>query len=203
VVVQATVPRLKPVGFAVAGGRSRRMQRDKALLPWGATDLLGHALARLCRVTSATRILSGPESRYADRGVEVIVDPAPGLGPLGGLLAALESVANHDVLLLGVDMPLVPPELLAHLVGLPGGADAVVPLSARGPEPLCAVYGPACLAPVRRAVEEGRLKMTAFWPDVTVREVGPGALAAFGDPESLFLNVNGSEDYDRARRLSR
>ena len=202
-VVQATIPGLKPVGFAVAGGRSQRMQRDKALLPWGATDLLGHTLDRLRKVAAQTRILSGPESRYADRGVEVIVDPAPGLGPLGGLLAALESASSHTALLLGVDLPLVPTTLLAHLVELSAHADAVVPVSCGGPEPLCAVYGPGCLAPVRRAVEEGRLKMTAFWPDVTVREVGPAALAAFGDPDALFLNVNGPEDYDRARRRAR
>lgn len=194
---------MKPVAFAVAGGRSQRMKVDKALLPWGATDLLGHTLDRLGRVASATRILSGPESRYANRGVPVIVDPAPGLGPLGGLLAALESASSQAVLLLGVDLPLVPPDLLAHLVGLSAHADAVVPLSPGGPEPLCAVYGPACLAPARRAVKEGRLKMTAFWPDVTVREVGPAALRAFGDPDALFLNVNEPEDYDRARRLVR
>ena len=39
------------VGFVVAGGRSLRRGRDKALLSWGETDLLGRALARLRQVT--------------------------------------------------------------------------------------------------------------------------------------------------------
>jgi hypothetical protein len=43
--------------------------------------------------------------------------------------------------------------------------------------------------------------MTAFWPDVRVREVGPGEVAAFGDPDLLFLNVNAPEDYERALAL--
>jgi len=190
---------VKPVGFAVAGGRSRRMGRDKALLRWGSTDLLGHALDRLRSVADEARILSGADRRYADRGVPVHVDPAPDLGPLGGLLAALRET-ERPVLLLGVDLPLVPVELLAHLVSLSGGADAVVPVSARGPEPLCAVYGPVCREPIERAVREGRLKMTAFWPDVRVREVLPADLAAFGDPEAFFLNVNDPADYEQARR---
>jgi molybdopterin-guanine dinucleotide biosynthesis protein A len=193
---------VKPVGFAVAGGRSRRMGRDKALLPWGSTDLLDHALDRLRAVTAETRILSGVERRYADRGVPVCLDPAPDLGPLGGLLAALEAAPARDVLLLGLDLPLVPVELLTHLVSLSPGKDAVVPLSSRGPEPLCALYCPRCLDPVRRAVEAGRLKMTAFWPEVTVREVGRSELRAFGDPEVVFLNVNEPADYDRARRIA-
>jgi len=46
----------------------------------------------------------------------------------------------------------------------------------------------------------GRLKMTSFWPDVRVREVVPAELAAFGDPDVLFLNVNDPADYERARR---
>ena len=60
---------MSTVGFAVAGGRSQRMGRDKALLPWADTDLLGHALARLGRMADEVRILPGPERRYTDRGV--------------------------------------------------------------------------------------------------------------------------------------
>jgi molybdopterin-guanine dinucleotide biosynthesis protein A len=187
------------VGFAVAGGRSQRMGRDKALLPWGDTDLLGHALARLRSVTDDTRILVGAEPRHTERGFPVEVDAAPDLGPLAGLLAALES-APKGALLLGVDLPLIPSTLLAHLATLchEGDADAIVPVSRRGPEPLCAAYGPRCLEPVRQHVANRDLKMTSFWPDLRVREIGPDELAAFGDPDELFLNVNTPDDYERA-----
>jgi molybdopterin-guanine dinucleotide biosynthesis protein A len=178
------------------------MGRDKALLPWGDTDLLGHALARLRTVTDDVRILSGAELCYSDRGVSVEVDPAPDLGPLGGLLAALDAAAGGDVLLLGVDLPLIPPALLTRLIELAPGFDAVVPVSARGPEPLCAFYRAACREPVRRRVASGDLRMTAFWPDVRVREVGADTLAGIGEPDELFLNVNAPDDYERARKLS-
>ena len=57
------------------------------------------------------------------------------------------------------------------------------------------------LEPVRRRIAAGDLKMTVFWPDVRVREVGSDELAPFGDPAELFLNVNAPEDYERARAL--
>ena len=193
---------MSTVGFAVAGGRSRRMGQDKALLPWGDSDLLGHALARLSGVVDEVGILPGTEHRYPDRGVVEHLDTAPDQGPLAGLLAALEGASGRAVLLLGVDLPLVPSRLVERLVALNGSADAVVPVSPRGPEPLCALYGATCLEPVRRRVAAGDLTMTAFWPDVRVREVGPEELAVFGDPGELFLNVNAPEDYDRARALN-
>jgi molybdopterin-guanine dinucleotide biosynthesis protein A len=177
------------------------MGQDKALLPWGDTDLLGHALARLSGVVDEVGILPGAERRYADRGVAEHLDAAPGHGPLAGLLAALEGASGRAVLLLGVDLPLVPSRLLERLVALKGSADAVVPVSPRGPEPLCALYGAACLDPVRQRVAAGDLKMTAFWPDVRVRELGSEDLAPYGGPAELFLNVNAPEDYDRALEL--
>jgi molybdenum cofactor guanylyltransferase len=182
------------VGFAVAGGRSLRMGRDKSLLPWETTDLLGHALARLRRACGDVRILCGPEPRYEGRGVSVLTDLVPGAGPLAGVLTGLTSAAGRPGLFLAVDLPLVPAALLARLVALADGFDAVVPVSPRGPEPLCAVYGPACLEPIRRRVTAGELKMTAFWPDVRVREVAPSALADFGDPAALFRNLNTPAD---------
>lgn len=184
-------------GFVVAGGRSSRMGRDKALLPWEGGTLLDHAIARLRAVSSDVTILCGPEPRYEGHGVPVAVDLVSEAGSMGGLLTGLARAQGRPGLFLAVDVPGVGVDLLAHLARLCGETDAVVPVSARGPEPLCAVYGPACLGPVERAVARGALKMTSFWPEVRVREVGAAELAAFGDPTEVFRNVNTPADYDR------
>jgi molybdopterin-guanine dinucleotide biosynthesis protein A len=182
------------VGFVVAGGRSHRMGRDKALLPWGETDLLGHAIARLRKVAGDVRILCGPVSRYAERGVPVVTDVAPHAGPLGGVLSGLAAAGGRPGLFLAVDLPHVPASLLARLVELAEGGDGAAAVSPRGPEPLCAVYGPACLEPMRRRMAAGELKMTAFWPDVRMRRLSPADLAGHGNPEEIFRNLNGPAD---------
>ena len=200
------------VGFAVAGGQSRRMGSDKALLPWSASDLLDHALVRLRAVTPDVRILSGPELRYPDRGVPVLRDLVPDAGSLGGVLAGLEALAQRGAgggagggaasdagLFLGIDLPFVTVSLLARLAALAEGFDAVVPVSPGGPEPLAALYRPACLPPIRRRMAEGRFEMTAFWPEVRVRTVEGDELRALGDPMRLFRNLNTRADYEHAR----
>ena len=182
------------VGFVVAGGRSHRMGRDKALLPWGETDLLDHALARLRGVTNDVRILCGPSPRYEGRGAPVVVDRLAEAGPIAGIAAGLEACGSRPGLFLAVDLPLVPIPLLAHLAERGGSWEAVVPVSPRGPEPLCAAYAPSCLEPIRRRVAAGEMRMTSFWPEVRVLELGPLELQAFGDPEGFFRNLNTPAD---------
>jgi molybdopterin-guanine dinucleotide biosynthesis protein A len=176
------------------------MGSDKALLPWGEATLLDHALARLRKLSDDVRILCGPEPRYQDRGAPVVTDAEPPTGSLIGVLSGLRVLERPLGLFLAVDLPNVPVELLRHLATLTAEAEVVVPEGARGPEPLCAVYGRDCLEPVRRAVARGDLKMTSFWPEVRVRRVAALELGRFGDPERMFLNLNSSEDYARATR---
>jgi molybdopterin-guanine dinucleotide biosynthesis protein A len=182
-------------GFALAGGASRRMGRDKALLPFGHGTLLDHTLDRLRAVCRDVRILSGRELRYEDRGVRVETDL--GIGPLGAILAGLERSPHGRGVFLAVDLPSVPSALLARLLGELPGHDAVVPLSEKGPEPLCAVYGEACRQPIRRRIEAGERKATAFFADVRVRLVSPAELSEFGEPRHLFRNLNTPEELGR------
>jgi molybdopterin-guanine dinucleotide biosynthesis protein A len=174
------------------------MGRDKALLPWGAATLLDHALDRLRAVSPDVRILSGPEPRYGERGLPVVLDALAGAGPLAGVYAGLASAPGRAGVFLAVDLPFVPPALLSRLLELARDFDAVVPVTADGAHPLCAVYGPGCLEPIRRRLAAGERKMTCFWPDVRVRQPGPAEIAAFGDPTALLRNVNAPEDYDAA-----
>jgi molybdopterin-guanine dinucleotide biosynthesis protein A len=183
-------------GFVVAGGRSERMGRDKALLPWGEGTLLDHALARLREVCRDVRILSGAEPRYAGRGAVVHVDAVRHAGPLGGIHAGLLHLTAPLALFLAVDVPFVPPAVLAALLATAEaeGSDAVVPVVGGHPEPLCAVYRRTCLKAVRERLEAGERKMTSFWPDVRVRTVAEEEIAAFGDPREMFRNLNSPED---------
>jgi molybdopterin-guanine dinucleotide biosynthesis protein A len=173
------------------------MGQDKALLPWGASSLLDHAIARLREVASEVWLLTGEAPRYQDRGLPVVLDALPGAGPAAGLLAALERA--DAVLLLAVDVPAVPVELLHWLGEGLASADAVVPRSPAGPEPLCAAYAASCAGPLRKRLLAGDRRMTSFWPEVRVLEPGALALARFGDPERIFANLNEPADLVRAR----
>jgi molybdopterin-guanine dinucleotide biosynthesis protein A len=138
----------------LAGGASRRMGRDKATMPVDGVELAAIVLAAAARVASPV-VLVAPEGHPARRlAARVVADP--GHGPLAALAAALDALDAAHVLVLAGDHPGLRTELLAHLIGLAPGAEAVA--CRRGPrlEPLVAVYRRApALAAARRALTGG------------------------------------------------
>jgi len=186
----------------LAGGRATRFGgADKASLVVGGLRIVERQLAAIGAVTDDVRIVANDAARYAALGVRVVPDLIAGVGPLGGLYTALVDARHDRVLVLACDLPFVPAALLERLAMESGTAqqvDAVVPRTARGLEPLCAVYWKACAGRAQAQIARGDLRMTALLADLHVRELGRDVLAPY-DGEALFENVNTPHDYARAR----
>src|SRR5450631_3928259 len=105
---------LSTEGFVLAGGRSRRMGRDKALLEWCGIPLIERAVRSLRSVTSTVRIVGDREdlARFAP----VVADTFPASGPLGGIHAALAASSRDWNLFLPVDLPLLPAGFLEWML---------------------------------------------------------------------------------------
>jgi molybdenum cofactor guanylyltransferase len=108
------------VGVILAGGRSRRMERDKALLQWQGRTLLDHAIARFQEAGCARAIVSGDRPEYNG-----VLDTYPDSGPLGGLHAAALACPGRRLVVMAVDMPRLPAEWLRLLAQHDGSIDAV------------------------------------------------------------------------------
>lgn len=107
---------MRLLGAVLAGGRSSRFGSDKALAVWDGRTLLDHAVASLAPHVE-TVVICG---RQVENGVGLADRPAPDMGPLGGLNAALHHAAEAGfdaVLTTGCDMPVYPEELAEALVG--------------------------------------------------------------------------------------
>ena len=134
----------------------------------------------------------------SDPRVRAVPDLVPGCGPLGGLHTALTEAPTDVVVVVACDMPFVSGPLLAHMASLTTDADAVVAVTDRGYEPLCAAYTKVCLGPIARRLAEGHLKMTDFLADVRLSAIPGADLDRFGGHRRVFANVNTPTDYDAA-----
>ncbi len=188
----------------LAGGRARRLGgQDKRALRVGRTTILERQLAALDGLVDRVFVVGGDPSAAGGARPEVVPDRLPDAGALGGLYTALCEAAGPHVLVVACDLPFVTPPLLARLISLAGDeCDAVVPRSADGPQPLCAVYARRLAGDVRRRIESGRLKVQDLFETIRVREVGPAEVATFDPDGRLFFNVNTPDDLARAGRLS-
>lgn len=153
---------MKVAGFVLAGGRSVRMGRDKALLPFAGVTLIEHVAAQMREAAGSVTIVGHPE-RYRSLGLPAIEEDFAGCGPLSGIEAALRSANGGWAAIAACDMPGVTASWLRDLVSsaIEGGVQAAVTLSAAGrPEPLCAVYHSSLQAEARKALENGEF---AVW----------------------------------------
>jgi molybdenum cofactor guanylyltransferase len=193
-------------GFILAGGRSSRMGRDKAMLEIDgvtmierAIDLLRSLDVETCIVGSSTEFPPHPDAR-------VIPDVWPGAGPLGGIATALKHSSKDWNLVVACDIPYLTREWLEFLMRRAGAssAPAVVPRNERGAEPMCAVYHKRAEAAIRAALENGTRKVMDGLAMLKIEYIEPEEWKAFDSEGFLFKNMNTPADYQEAKaRLGR
>jgi molybdopterin-guanine dinucleotide biosynthesis protein A len=176
-------------GFVLVGGRSLRMGRDKALLSLNGSTLIQHIASQVLQSAGSATLVGSPE-RYEGLGYPAIADRMQGRGPLGGVYTAL-SVSQMDWnLIVACDMPAVTADFFKDLLSAAEatGADCLVPETAAGLEPLCAVYHRRCRDAAHRALTCNILKMHDFVSTLRAQKW------PVPDPSRL-LNANTPEEW--------
>lgn len=187
--------------IVLCGGRSSRMGRDKAALPFGPETLLTRVV-RLVQAVADDVVVVGHTAESMPDGVRVVRDPLEGLGPLAGLATGLGAVRGHRALLLACDMPLLVPALLQRLLALAGDADACVPLLDDVPMTTCAVYTARALPRAQAYLAGGTRSLRALLEGVPVRWVLADELRDV-DPNLLsFRDCDSPEGYEAALTLA-
>lgn len=176
-------------GYVLAGGRSSRFGRDKALFAWDGRPLAVRA-AEVVRESAARVALVGPRERYAGLGYPVVEDPVAGAGPLAGIVAALADSPAEWTAVLACDLPNVTVELLDALFerAAETNVDGVLAVEADGREqPLCAVYSRRLAAPLAKRLEAGERKIIRALEGFRLERLS-------ASDDSLLVNANTPAD---------
>jgi len=188
----------------LAGGTSRRFGQSKVLAPLSGVPMASWGVRTLQAADLPVGVVSDHEGVEAALGVPTRPDLETGLGPIGGLWTALrwaEERGDDGVLLIGCDMPLVNEALIRTILGWSDTAAAVVPVGSDGQEPLCALYRSTCTFEIERRLRSEDLSLRGLTEAVEATFIGPDAIAEVADPVNTFLNVNTTEERDRAEAL--
>jgi molybdopterin-guanine dinucleotide biosynthesis protein A len=178
----------------LAGGRSRRMGRDKRLLPVRGRPMIQAVHEQLAGRFAEVLLSGGEGLAELLPGVRFVPDRIPGRGPLMGIASALAASGQHRNLVVPCDMPQVDLTLAAELLALAPGYDAVVPRHPDGHwEPLFAVYCKSILPAMQTALAAGENQVIAVYPACRVRAY------TLRDADRL-ANINTPEDYRRFLR---
>lgn len=195
----APPPAPGPVGALLAGGSSRRMGSDKALAVLGALPLFRWAAASLEGLPTRVQVGGAP---LPGLGWRTLRDERRDAGPGGGIETALRAYPGAVVVVVGVDLPFVPVELLAAAhAALEPGVEAAVPRHGGRWHPLAAAWAPDALAALTAWLDAGRRDLQGFLDSRSsaVAALEGARLRALGDPERMLMNVNTPDDLEAAR----
>ena len=181
----------------LAGGQSRRMGFNKALLKVGGRPLIQILSDRMCRLTDRVLISSNDPESYRFLDIPVVPDRFTGHGPLAGLHATMLYQNTSLYVLLACDLPNLPISLLQRMLSLSEGFDAAIPRSSDGlAHPLCAVYRRTCLPYIEQALKKGEKKfieifihnaLSVKWISPKEGQYSETDLANINTPEDLHM----------------
>lgn len=183
-----------------AGGQSRRMGRNKALLRVGNDVLIAHVIRRLKHLASGGVIVVANDPAVIqalpdDMQARVAVDRWPAGGALGGLATGLV-LSRGWMAAVACDMPFADPGLFGYLAGLVSDEwDAIVPETGGHAQVFHALYHARCLPVMEAQLAEGRLVVQAVLDRVRVRWVRDAELKPGLTTPDAFLNVNTPEEW--------
>jgi molybdenum cofactor guanylyltransferase len=179
----------------LAGGHARRLGGvNKAALTIGTTAIIDRQLAVLRSVATDVFVVGRDDPEWTARGLRVVPDEIPDAGPLGGIYTAIRHSQCERTVVVACDMPYLSSALLRRLAAV-DDADLVIARTARGYEPLCAIYSRACETEIHERLARGEYEAWQSPGRIRVAEI------TVGDDLSV-VNVNTPHDYERAQELN-
>jgi molybdenum cofactor guanylyltransferase len=195
--------------FILCGGTSSRMGEPKGLLKFGDQPLILRIAGLVEPLVSTLTVVGSPEC-YADLRVHVIEDADFGIadgkgksaGPLLGIASALISTRTDWNLILACDLPYLTTEWLDWLLARAAASSCqiIMPRTARGLEPLAAVYRRECAEPIIAALRRGARKVSDALEQFRIESIAQADWAHIDATGRVLYNMNAPEDYQEAQR---
>lgn len=189
---------MRPGGIILLGGKSKRMGADKYLLPFFNFTLVEVLIRELEKVTEEVILITNEPEKLAFLPHKKFTDIFQEPSALSGLHSGLV-YSNYEInFVLACDLPLFDARMVAFFAGhMSEKIYAVVPETAEGFEPLCALYSKKCLPEISKMLSEGNYALQSLYhriPAITL----PQAAVEVGTHHDVFYNMNTPEEYDEA-----
>ncbi|RJP55812.1 MAG: molybdenum cofactor guanylyltransferase [Deltaproteobacteria bacterium] len=186
-------------GVILAGGKSKRMGRNKAFLEINGQRMIDRIADIFEDTFEEVILVTNSLIEYLHLDLRIVTDLIPNKGALGGIYTGLFYASFQHIFVTACDMPFLNKGFIDYMLSKVGNFDAVVPLSSDGLQPLHAIYSKRCIRHIDALLELDDLKITGFYPKVRVREISLQEILSFDPKSSLFFNINTPDDMEKVR----
>jgi molybdenum cofactor guanylyltransferase len=190
-------------GVILAGGQNKRFNgKNKAFIRVGGKRIVDRLMAVYTRLFDQIVLVTNDPSAYMDVNALIVSDHFSVRSSLNGLHAGLFAAAHEYAFFAACDTPFIKRDLVQRVMEeIEPNADLIIPCTAKGYEPMFAVYRKTCLPAMVRQLEHGRLKIQALFRKLRVKTVAEDELRRI-DPDLIsFFNINTPADLLKAEVL--
>ena len=180
-----------------AGGKSSRMGKDKALLPFGdSPTLTQYQHSRLSKIFKTVYISCKDKHKFSfEANFIEDIKTAECFAPTLGFITLFEQTQENSFFVLSVDSPFVDEDIISKLLEMDSPEiDATIAQTAQGVQPLCGIYHRSLTPSFKQMLQENKHKLNALLQNVKTTYV------PFED-ENSFLNLNHPHEYEQALKL--
>lgn len=188
-------------GVVLAGGRSSRYGKNKALVKVKGVPLIERALHSMASIFDHVVMITNTPDEYAYLQVPMFQDIIKGLGPLGGIYTGLKVIPDQAGFFVACDMPFLNSYLIRHMIAIRDDFDVVVPRISLWIEALHGLYTKRCVGSIERLIQSGNFQIFRFFSAVSVRFVDDDEVRKWDPDLRSFLNINTQDELTQLEQL--
>lgn len=195
-------------GYILAGGLSRRMGRNKALLSLDGKTFIERSHEAVAAIATNVWLVgyTGPEDPRLPI-IPDISDTVEKRGSIVGLVSALRHCPDEMAAVAACDLPFISAALMTRIADIANAdkwAECVVPIQPDGEaQPLCAIYRKDKMLPIAEAaLHDGAWRLRQLIENAEARLVRFSEIEDLPGSSNFFFNVNDASEFEKARRIS-
>jgi molybdopterin-guanine dinucleotide biosynthesis protein A len=192
-------------GIILCGGKSSRMQKNKALLKLSDKTVIEIVTEKLKSIFNEVLISANDSKQYDFLNLPVVYDIFIGKGPLAGIHSALKYSSTKNNFIISCDMPLISVKLIKYLINLNSEKSILLPKSNRRIQQLCGIYSKSVIEEIENIFKLSEKDKNIKGSVYELLERASNEIIDVDDlyfyNKNIFLNMNSSEDYKLIKNI--
>jgi molybdenum cofactor guanylyltransferase len=186
-------------GIILCGGKSSRMQTNKAFLKLSNKTIIEIILFEMKKVFDKILLSANECNDFSFLNIPIVKDSNVNRGPLAGIYASLKASGTDKCFVTTCDYPLINSSLIEYLVNINSNKEIIVPSINKLPERLFGVYNKSVQTKIEEIFsdleKDKSVKGSVYdlHQKASVEIVEISHLHFYN--EKMFLNMNTPEDY--------
>ncbi|MEK7264110.1 MAG: molybdenum cofactor guanylyltransferase [Bacteroidota bacterium] len=181
-------------GVILAGGKSKRMGEDKALLLMDGKPFIQYIKEIMKRIFSEVIIVAEKKKEYEFLNLHIEEDIVKNAGPLGGIYTALTFTSTQWSFIVSCDVPFITKELIEYICNFSSTSEIKIPSFNEKLHPLCGMYSKVCLPVIATQLQQNNFKVQNIFPLLPVEIIPITKELSFFSSQLLY-NINTQSEY--------